>query len=537
MTQVDHVSRSEARGALRPSFILFVTDQQRADHLGCYGHPVLRTPAIDGLARHGVRYDACYVASPVCMPNRASLMTGRMPSVHGVRMNGIALSTDQVTFVDLLRDAGYRTALIGKSHLRNFTGRPPYEAARRRPARSGFHRAGGVLAQARRHDFRAPVYRQEEPSFWSGRAPRVTLPFYGFDHVDLVTGHGDACGGDYGRWLREQDPDVERRLGAAHQLPHDYVCPQAVRTALPERLYSTTYIAQQAAAWLDSVDDAPFFLMVSFPDPHHPFNPPGRYWDAYRPEDMPVPAVFERDDWTPPPHVRGVHRERAEGAAVLRGMNSIGCTLREALEARALTCGMIEMIDDAVAHVLAALERSGRSPHTVVAFTSDHGDHLGDHGLLFKGAEQYREITRVPFIWVDPEGPSGVGSDGIVQTIDLSATILERARIEPFAGLQGRSLLTGATRDAAFIQYDHQRPGPGLGGPPRVHSIVERDWRLSVFHGQPWGELYALGPDPGELHNRWGDPTAVGAKMRLLERLVRAEIEAVDRSPLPTARA
>jgi len=139
-------SVTEARGGRRPNFILFVTDQQRADHLGCYGHPVLRTSAIDGLARRGVRYDACYVASPVCMPNRASLMTGRMPSVHGVRMNGIPLSTDQVTFVELLRDAGYRTALVGKSHLQNFTGHPPYEAEP--PVRSGFHRADGVLAPA-----------------------------------------------------------------------------------------------------------------------------------------------------------------------------------------------------------------------------------------------------------------------------------------------------------------------------------------------------------------------------------------------------
>ena len=522
-------------GPRRPSFILFVTDQHRADHLGCYGHPVLRTPAIDGLARAGVRYDACYVASPVCMPNRASLMTGRMPSVHGVRMNGIPLSTDAVTFVDLLRDAGYRTALIGKSHLQNFTGQPPYGAAR--PAQSGFHRAGGALAQATRHDFRAPAYRQEDPSFRPGVEPRVTLPFYGFDHVDLVTGHGDACGGDYGRWLREQEPDVEKMLGAAHQLPHEYTCPQAVRTALPERLYPTSYIAGQSASWLDAAGDEPFFLMVSFPDPHHPFNPPGRYWDAYRPEDMPVPAAFERNDWVPPPHVSAVHRERTEGAAAVRGMYSIGCSRREALEARALTCGMIEMIDDAVARVLAALERGGRSSNTVLAFTSDHGDHLGDHRLLFKGAEQYREITRVPFVWSDPEGPSGIRSDGIVQTIDIAATILERARVEPFEGMQGRSLLAGATRDAAFIQYDHQRPNPALGGPPRVHTIVDPDWRLSVFHGQAQGELYALGPDPAELHNLWDDPAATGAKMRLMERLVHAEIDAVDRSPLPSARA
>ena len=109
----------------RPNFILFINDQHRHDYLGCYGHPVVKTPNIDSIAARGVAFDEFYVASPVCMPNRATLMTGRMPSVHGVRSNGIPLSRDAVTFVDLLRAAGYDTALIGKSHLQNFTGRPP----------------------------------------------------------------------------------------------------------------------------------------------------------------------------------------------------------------------------------------------------------------------------------------------------------------------------------------------------------------------------------------------------------------------------
>src|ERR671919_2372065 len=109
----------------RPNFLLFITDQHRADYLGCYGHPVVRTPHIDSIATRGIAFDKFYVASPVCMPNRASLMTGRMPSVHGVCGNGIPLSLDAVTFVDLLRDAGYRTALIVKSHLQNFTSLAP----------------------------------------------------------------------------------------------------------------------------------------------------------------------------------------------------------------------------------------------------------------------------------------------------------------------------------------------------------------------------------------------------------------------------
>ncbi|MFC6674227.1 sulfatase [Marinobacterium aestuariivivens] len=528
----------------RTNFILFMTDQHRADYLGCYGHPVLRTPHIDSLAAAGTLFEEFHVASPVCMPNRASLMTGRMPSVHGVRANGTPLPTDNVTFVELLREAGYATALVGKSHLQNFMGTPSVLEQQAPPA--DYHQPPEPLSQAVRDHLKAPCYRNEEPDFWSRADARVQTPFYGFEHVDLVTGHGDALGGDFKRWLLQREPDAARLLGADNQLPHDYQCPQAVRTALPEELYSTTFIAERAEAWLQNRKDSedPFFLMVSFPDPHHPFNPPGKYWDMYSPEEMPVPEAFRRDDWEVPPHVQALYEARQNGRAALHGMNSIGISLDEALEARALTCGMISLIDDAVGRVLAALDASGERDNTVLLFTSDHGDHLGDHRLLLKGAEQYRDITRVPFIWCDPASSArGQRLRTLGSTLDIPATILDRARISPFAGMQGRSMLPVIAddntneRDIVFIQYDHQRTHPGLSGPPRVHSIFDGRWRLSLFHGVEWGELYDLEADPGEFVNRWNDPAAVKEKHRLIERLARAEIEHVDRTPLPTSLA
>src|SRR6478609_10320684 len=110
---------------MQPNFLLFITDQQRADHVCSYGNAMLRTPALDALAAQGWSADRFYVGSPICMPNRATMMTGRMPSVHGVRHNGIPLSQRATTFVERLRGAGYATALIGKSHLQNMTGKGP----------------------------------------------------------------------------------------------------------------------------------------------------------------------------------------------------------------------------------------------------------------------------------------------------------------------------------------------------------------------------------------------------------------------------
>jgi len=525
----------------RPNFLLFITDQHRADFLGCYGHPVLRTPNIDSIAARGTAFDRFYVASPVCQPNRASLMTGRMPSVHDVRSNGIPLSMNAVTFVDLLRDAGYKTALVGKSHLQNFTSWDPI--IKRPPPREGFHEPSAGLRQALRNDLGDAKYEQETPGYWAKPGAHVQTPFYGFDHVTLVRAHGDEPGGDYDRWLQARAPEAKALLGPKSSLPHDYTVPQAYRTAIPEELYATAFLGDRACAYLDEADeDAPFFLMVSFPDPHHPFNPPGKYWDMYKPEQFPVPEAYSRNDWTPPALVANIIKDREAGKANLTGMGTIGVSAREAQEARALTCGMIACIDDAIGAVLKSLDRNGKRDDTVIIFTSDHGDHLGDHRLMLKGAEQYQSIVRVPFIWSDPRA---VGqqqrTQALASTMDIGSTVLERAKIEPASGVQAKSFLPvmsgNAVRDSVFIQYDHQASNPGTNVPARVHTLIDDRYRLSVFHGTGWGELYDLKNDPGEFENLWDNSAHAATRARMTERLLLTEIEHVDRVPLPTRRA
>ena len=149
--------------------------------------------------------------------------------------------------------------------------------------------------------------------------------------MTLVRAHGDEPGGDYDRWLDARDPKARALLGPRNSLNHDYTVPQAYRTAIPEELYATAFLGDRACAYLsEAKDDAPFFLMVSFPDPHHPFNPPGRYWDMYRPEQFDVPEAFRRNDWSPPALVQNIIKERETGKANLTGMNTIGVTAREA---------------------------------------------------------------------------------------------------------------------------------------------------------------------------------------------------------------
>lgn len=531
----------------RPNILLIITDQQRADHLGCAGHPVVRTPNIDRIAQRGVRFERFYVSTPVCMPNRATLMTGRMPSVHGVRHNGIPLSRSAVTVADLLRAAGYRTALIGKSHLQTQTGRPPLSGAN--PMPDGFAPPPAELREAKKGAFADGSYDQELPQRWASPHARVDTPFYGFDHVELCKGHGDQVDGNYLQWLRARHPSPESLIGAEHQLPgNSYTVPQAWRTAVPEHLHHSAYIAERVEAWLaehaTGSQGRPFFLMASFPDPHHPFTPPGRYWDMYKPEDMPRPAAYQANDWMPPPHVAALIAAYERGDPVTDHIMAHGIGLKEALEARALTCGSISCIDAAVGRMLAALVSTGFAGDTIVIFTSDHGEHLGDHKLLLKGLAHYDELLRVPFIWADPQrGARGAVTPALAGTIDIPATILHRARLQPFNGLQGRSFSAVLQDPAAphraemLIEDENQRAVAGLGARPRERTLVTARWRLSIFLGHPWGELYDLADDPGEFRNLWDVPAAQSTKAELMTRLAQQLTAACDRSPAPLHQA
>jgi arylsulfatase A-like enzyme len=530
----------------RPNFLFIITDQLRADHLGCYGNPIIRTTAIDRLAARGVAFDRFYVASPVCQPNRATLMTGRMPSLHGVRYNGIPLSLNATTFVDLLRAAGWRTALIGKSHLQNMTGLPTVVAKPTPPA--GYRPLPAGFDEAEKEDCEQDAYEQENMRAWQKDPQRrFRLPYYGFEHVELCSGHAVEVEGSYTAWLRARCPDAERLRGPERALPSKHVLPQAWRTALPEELYPTSYVVERTLAYLDDHarrgDATPFFLQCSFPDPHHPFTPPGRYWDLYQPHDVGLPPSFQLGNRALPPHAAALLAARDNGSRNGNGPGAFAVTEQEAREAIALTYGMIAMIDDGIARILGRLDTLGLAKNTVIVFTSDHGDLMGDHQLMLKGAYAYQGLIRVPFIWVEPDGagaPAATRSGALFGTLDLAQTFLDRAQLAPYNGIQGKSLLPAlAGRPAAghsgiLIEYGSQRPVPALPTELSMRTLVDARWRISVYRGVPWGELYDLQSDPHELHNLWDDAGRAAARLMLTERLLQAMMAHAEHSPRPT---
>lgn len=520
----------------RPNFLFIMTDQHRADHLGCYGNPIVKTPAIDAIANKGVRFDRFHVANPICMPNRASIMTGRMPSLHGVRHNGISLSKEDVTFVELLRDAGYRTGLIGKSHLQSFTG---LEATNKYNLDANKHTPSPELRDAVKNTRRGPQYDLETAPKWqTPLADRIDEHFYGFEHVEVAADHADRASGDYLLWARSMHEGFDSLVGPDNALHDDRInAPQAWRTAVPEELYSTSWIAQQAQTYLSEQANAeqPFFLQMSFPDPHHPFTPPGKYWDMYDPNDIKLPTSFGRS--TLPP-ILAMQDALSAGSDKRDNQNPFAVTDQEARQIIALTYGSITMIDHAIEQVLKSLEDLGLAQNTVVVFTADHGDYMGDHGIMLKLLLHFQGLIRVPFLWQDPAARhDGAVNADLASSIDISTTILNRAGIQPYNGIQGRDLLSSPSPQALLIEEDSQRLMIGFDRLQRVRTLVTEQYRMSLRQGEDWGELYDLQSDPHEMVNLFDDLSAVSVKNELTMIMLRKSIELQDHAPLPAYRA
>ncbi len=531
----------------KPKFILIMTDQQRADHIGSYGNPVVSTPNIDSIADKGLSFDKFYVACPICMPNRATLMTGRMPSVNGVLTNGLPLPWNSNTFVHLLGQAGYQTALIGKSHLQNIVNMGVEKwnyPAGREGASPPDEYADAYL------DFRrGEIYEQERADLFAQNPGRgVSLPYYGFEHVKFANGHGDWVGGHYAGWAREQYKDFSDLVGPENQLAgNKYVAPQSWRTAVPEELHSTSYVEKSTIEFLEnhilSKSEEPFFIQTSFPDPHHPFVPPGKYWDLYDPADCPPPDSFGKNSIDPPPFQIELEKQ-FEADKRVTWVAAYAASGKEIRESIALTYGMISFVDDAIGRILRKLTELGLDKDTVVIFTSDHGDLMGDHGLMLKHCFHNEGLIRVPFIWSDPDHSiAGDRTELLAGTIDIASTILARAGLAPYHGIQGFDVMGAVDngndlpRLGLLIEEDEIPINANCGHFLRTRTFVTERWRLTFWLEHGFGELYDRQNDPLELNNLWNDAGAKTEKSWLLEMMMQERFSLDEMSPRARFRA
>lgn len=526
------------------NFLYIMVDQARSDFFGCFGNKKIKTPNIDSLANRGTSFDQMYVANPFCMPSRAAIMTGRMPSANGARTNGVPLDLGARTFASSLMENGYDTALIGKCHLQNMTGWP--RAYTPKNAEACRMDEDGYPNQPTRTRLTGSEYENENSKLWkSDPNHEVETPYYGFDHVDLCTLHSDNVGANYERWLKTQTDTPEKIKGKENALDKgDISAPQAWRTAIKEEHYSTSYIANQSIDWLKSHkadrSDNPFFLKCSFPDPHHPFAPPGKYWDMYDPADMELPESFNQGKSPVLDHMR---EELSNGTADRETTLPYAVTEKEAKEAMALTYGMVTMIDDWVGEILSSLDELGLRENTVILFSSDHGEYMANHGIMLKGPLHYQGLVRIPLIWCEPDQAESSRVENLCSMIDLAPTILERSGCEPYYGIQGISMLdimsgrVTSHRDSVLIEDDREVVYLGFKEPQRVRTMVTEKYRLSMTLPANIFELYDLNNDPHEINNLWNLPQHEDARKTETERFLKLMAQMQDWAPLPTGRA
>ncbi len=517
----------------RPNILLLMTDQHRPDFTGFGGNPVVKTPNLDALAGQSMRFDRAYVANPICMPNRSTIFTGRMPSLHGTRYNGVPLDPRARTFPRTLREAGYHTAHIGKCHLQNM-GSSPEKLARALPDLppqdsriEEFTEGWDLYENVARHN-----------------AEHVAMPddYYGFAHVELSVGHSDSCTGHYYHWAKEKGVDLSALKGAANAIEVSNPAFHAWRTAVPEEAYPTTYITERTQEYLRqhaaTRTDQPFFAVCSYPDPHHPFTPPGRYYDMYDPADIPLPSSFDDPHERSTPQYKRMQRKRGE--PLKAHVNPFSPTEAEYREMAAKAYGMVTMVDDAIGQILATLDETGLADDTIVLFTSDHGDMFGDHGMMLKGAMHYEGCIRVPLLIKAPGKDAGV-CNSLVGSIDLAATLLSLAGADPHHGMQSHDLTpllddpTLTPRDSILIEEDQVHDMVHVGRSLRMRTLVTEEARLTLYTGLDHGELFNRTEDPDEMRNLYGLPEAAALQAEMTGRLTHAMMSHSDDSPRPTA--
>ena len=502
--------------------LVIVADQLRADHLGFEGRVPVRTPNIDRLAAQGHVFSRAFAANPVCMPNRATIMTGRWPSAHGLRTNGIPLHPETATFPRVLRRQGWQTSAIGKLHLQPMG--YPYEDYQLDQIRAAMP---ALWKRAVEGPFGESFESWED--FQRHADGDVTLPpdYYGFDDVSIVCGHGDRVSGNYLRWARDRGFDPLAQAGQANALEtFGGWAGQVYASAAPTELHPTTYVTDEAIRRLDGADpDIDLLLYVSYPDPHHPFAPPAEYYARHDPAAMPVPASFEQDHARSPAHLRRIAARRGEPD--IDPMMLWAPTEEQFRHALAVELGSIEFIDDSVGRILDAVARNNLQDETVVLLTSDHGDVFGDHGLILKHFTHYRGAVRVPLIISGSVDGSGVHRE-LVSSADIAPTLLALAGTEELSASQGQSLVPLMLnqqvpwRKSVLIEEDQPYGIDGLPGPVRIRTLITDEFRISRYAGTDEGELYNLAIDPDETVNLFDaqDPLRAQADDQLADALM-----------------
>ena len=479
----------------KKNIVLIMADQLRKDSLGCYGNEVVRTPNIDRLAEKSVVFERNYCSNPICMPNRVSLMTGMNPSSHGVWTNGVRIDKEPRTLATELSSLGYQTASFGKLH---FTPTGDKDS------------------------------RTESKAYWRSKGDDVDWfgPYWGIEHVEMTLGHTLPLA-HYGKWFHEKGGKDEDLI-----IQPTIEGEQAGVIKIDPSLHDSAFVGERASAFIASERDKerPFFMIASFPDPHHPFNPPEASRKLYDANDVEMPLGSKEDLNSRPEH----YRAHLDGAWTREGLrrpvHAGGVSEAVTRERIAATYAMIELMDRHVGDIIDTLEREDLLKDTLIVFTSDHGELLGDHGLWFKGPFFYEGLVNIPLMIYDPDSKP-VRKETLAATIDLAPTVMDMLDLDIPDYMEGISLRpalkNGARnlRDWTMIQYR-------TGFDDRTSRALITDRYKYVFHDSGEEELTDLKEDPEEKINIADVSWAIDKKEELKTNLLKLSI-GCEKKPHP----
>ncbi len=481
--------------------ILFImADQLRWDHLGCAGHPYLKTPAIDALAARGVRFDQAFVNSGVCGPSRMSYYTGRYPISHGATWNRVPLSVGEVTLGEMLKGAGHTLALAGKTHVMPDVGGLSRLQLEGGSELSTLLERGG-FAEIDRYDGHHPPGRE------SGYAD--FLRAHGYDSEDPWTDYVIAGIG----------PDGQVRSGWNMRNVH---LPARVQEAHSETAYTT----DQAIRFVREQGGRPWMLHLSYVKPHWPYMAPAPYHAMYT-ADQCLPVVrsaAERESEHP---VTAAYRLHEESLSFQR--DDCIRIVRPAYQ------GLISQLDHHLGRLFDSLAEAGVLDDTLVIFTADHGDFLGDHWLGEKELF-YDTVQKVPFILVDPrrqaDGTRGSADSRMVEAVDVVPTVLDALGLElPTQRLEGRSLLpllhgeaAPDWRDFSYSELDYSWRQARITLGKGVHecrgfSLRTEEWRYVWWLGER-EQLWHLPSDPEQFTDLGAEGSTATVRAGMRDRLL-----------------
>ena len=464
----------------RPNILWLCTDQQRSDTIHALGNPYIDTPNLDKLCSQGVAFTRAYCQNPICTPSRASFLSDRYPSSINANMNGACNLPEHCTLIPKrLADAGYYCGLVGKLHI---------------------------------------------TSAWDDYEERMD-DGYSYFCYNLASGHHlRSDHNPYKDWLTEKGVDWQTLFTTDEK--HDY---HWYREDAPIELRQTAWLAEKAIAFMKEHKDSeqPWMLSVNCYDPHPPYDAPLELVNKYLERDLPDPIYSEADLELDKKLKRFFFQSSAQPMSDKLRRN------------KASYYGMIEIVDKHFGQILDALDALGLRENTLVIFTSDHGEMLGDHGLTHKGCRFYEGLVHVPLIFSMPGTiRENVRCDGITELTDIAPTIAEMCGVEMKDG-HGRSLVPilkdgEALKPRRFVRseyydtleidwcYDGLRENGDVSGEDShvdcayATMYFDGKYKLCVYHGTHFGELYDLENDPTEQNNLWDSPEHQQIKMSML---------------------